>query len=163
MKVVIPKEIDVSEERVAIAPKNVDRFKKLGFEVYVQSGAGEKAGYSDVDYEKAGANIISSADELYSLADIILKVQPLTDSEIPKIKKGALVLSYLYPSKNQELLNKLASAGINAIAMDAIPRISRAQKMDVLSSMANIAGYRAVIEAAHHFWSLFKWSDNSSW
>jgi len=88
---------------------------------------------------------------LYSLADIILKVQPLTDSEIPKIKKGALVLSYLYPSKNQELLNKLASAGINAIAMDAIPRISRAQKMDVLSSMANIAGYRAVIEAAHHF------------
>lgn len=151
MKVVIPKELLATELRVAATPKTTSRLIKQGFEVYVESGAGLKSKYSDEEYQAAGAKIIYSAQELYALADIILKLQPLTEQEIAMVKKGTLVLSYLWPAQNQSLLKKLAEAGINAIAMDAIPRISRAQKMDVLSSMANISGYRAVIEAANYF------------
>ncbi len=151
MKIVIPKELQQNEFRVAIAPKNVTKLKKWGYEVYVETKAGEKAMYSDKEYESVGAVIVNTPQELYQLADIVFKVQPPTIEEIALMKKGTLILSYLYPAQNLDLLNKLAEAGINAIAMDAIPRISRAQKMDVLSSMANIAGYRAVIEAANHF------------
>ncbi|MDD3629429.1 MAG: Re/Si-specific NAD(P)(+) transhydrogenase subunit alpha [Bacteroidales bacterium] len=151
MKIIIPKEIDPNEDRVAISPKNISKLKKLGYEVYIQSNAGLKAKYTDEDYLNAGAIIINSAEELYSIADIVFKVQPPTDQEINLMKSGTLVLSYLYPALNQQLLTKLAEKGINAVAMDAIPRISRAQKMDVLSSMSNIAGYRAVVEAAFHF------------
>lgn len=151
MKVVIPKELLQSEQRVAATPKTVTRLKKQGFEVYIETGAGLKAKYSDEEYKAAGANIINSAQELYALADIVLKVQPPSEQEIAFMKKETVLLSYLWPAQNQALLQKLAEAGINAIAMDAIPRISRAQKMDVLSSMANIAGYRAVIEGAHYF------------
>jgi len=151
MKVVIPKELLATELRVAATPKTTSRLIKQGFEVYLETGAGIKAKYSDEEYQAAGAKIIQTAEELYSIADIVLKVQPLTEQEIALIKKGTLVLSYLWPAQNQALLSKLAEAGINSIAMDAIPRISRAQKMDVLSSMANIAGYRAVIEGANYF------------
>lgn len=151
MKVVIPKELLATELRVAATPKTTTRLIKQGFEVYVETGAGLKAKYSDEEYQTAGAKIIQTAQELYSIADIVLKVQPLTEQEIAMLKKGTLVLSYLWPAQNQALLSKLAEAGINSIAMDAIPRISRAQKMDVLSSMANIAGYRAVIEGANYF------------
>ena len=151
MKIIIPKEIDPNEDRVAISPKNISKLKKLGYDVYIQSNAGLKAKYTDEDYLNAGANIVDSAEELYSIADIVFKVQPPTDQEINLMKPGTLVLSYLYPALNQQLLTKLAEKGINAVAMDAIPRISRAQKMDVLSSMSNIAGYRAVVEAAFHY------------
>ncbi|HQM77653.1 MAG TPA: Re/Si-specific NAD(P)(+) transhydrogenase subunit alpha [Bacteroidales bacterium] len=151
MKIIIPKEIDPNEDRVAISPKNISKLKKLGYDVYIQSNAGLKAKYTDEDYLNAGANIVDSAEELYSIADIVFKVQPPTDQEINLMKPGTLVLSYLYPALNQQLLTKLAEKAINAVAMDAIPRISRAQKMDVLSSMSNIAGYRAVVEAAFHF------------
>lgn len=151
MKIVIPIEVDPNEDRVAISPKNISKLKKLGYDVYIQSNAGLKAKYTDEDYLNAGANIVDSAEELYSIADIVFKVQPPTDQEINLMKPGTLVLSYLYPALNQQLLTKLAEKGINAVAMDAIPRISRAQKMDVLSSMSNIAGYRAVVEAAFHF------------
>lgn len=151
MKIIIPKEIDPNEDRVAISPKNISKLKKLGYDVYIQSNAGLKAKYTDEDYLNAGAIIVDSAEELYSIADIVFKVQPPTDQEINLMKPGTLVLSYLYPALNQQLLTKLAEKGINAVAMDAIPRISRAQKMDVLSSMSNIAGYRAVVEAAFHF------------
>lgn len=151
MKIVIPKELIDNEFRVAITPKNIKRLIKQGFEVYVETGAGLKAKYSDKEYDNSGATIIHSAQELYTLADIVLKVQPPTVQEIALMKKNTLLLCYLFPAQNQALLQKLAEAGINAIAMDAIPRISRAQKMDVLSSMANIAGYRAVIEAANYF------------
>ncbi|MGQ9847784.1 MAG: Re/Si-specific NAD(P)(+) transhydrogenase subunit alpha [Bacteroidales bacterium] len=151
MKIVIPKELQVNESRVAVTPKNLTRLIKQGFKVYVETGAGVKAKYSDEEYKAFGATIINSAQELYALADIVLKVQPPTEQEIALMKKNTLVLSYLFPAQNQPLLQKLAEAGINAIAMDAIPRISRAQKMDVLSSMANIAGYRAVIEGANYF------------
>lgn len=151
MKVVVPKELLSSELRVAATPKTTTRLIKQGFEVFVQSGAGAKAKYSDEEYLASGAQIIENAQELYTIAEIVLKVQPLTEQEISMLKPDVVVLSYLWPAQNQELLKKLAEARINSIAMDAIPRISRAQKMDVLSSMANIAGYRAVIESANHF------------
>jgi len=151
MIIAIPKEISSGEFRVAVAPKNVERLIKQGFDVIIESGAGSKANYSDEDYQASGASIEKDIDALYQKADIVLKVQPPTDAEIDKMKKGTVLMSYLYPALQGELLKKLAEKGINAIAMDAIPRISRAQKMDVLSSMANIAGYRAVIEAAGHF------------
>jgi H+-translocating NAD(P) transhydrogenase subunit alpha len=151
MKVGVLKEVIQSEQRVAATPKTVLRLKKQGFEVLVESGCGSKAKYADAEYSAAGAEIISSAAEVYSKSDIILKVQPPTEQEVGLMKKGTLMLSYLWPAQNQPLLKKLSEAGVNAIAMDAIPRISRAQKMDVLSSMANIAGYRAVVESANYF------------
>jgi len=151
MKVGIPREILANESRVAATPKTVQRLLKQGFEVLIESKAGESASYSNQSYQEAGALIVPTASELYEKSNIILKVQPITDPEIDLIKAGTLVASYLWPSQNSELLKKIANKKINAIAMDAIPRISRAQKMDVLSSMANIAGYRAVIESANHF------------
>ena len=151
MKVGVLKELIQSELRVAATPKTVIRLKKQGFEVLVESGCGLKAKYPDAEYSAAGAEIISNAADVYSKSDIILKVQPPTEQEVGLMKKDTLMLSYLWPAQNQPLLKKLAEAGVNAIAMDAIPRISRAQKMDVLSSMANIAGYRAVVESANYF------------
>jgi len=151
MKVGIPKELQQNEFRVAATNKTVIRLKKQGFDVLVETGCGLKAQVSDEDYKMAGAEIVSSAAELYSQSEIVLKVQPPSEEEVAMMKKGTVVLSYLYPAQNQDLLKKLAERGVNTLAMDAIPRISRAQKMDVLSSMANIAGYRAVIEAANYF------------
>jgi NAD(P) transhydrogenase subunit alpha len=151
MNVGIPKEILQHELRVAATPKTVVRLKKQGFEVLVESGCGVRAKFTDEEYVTAGAGVVSSAQELYSSSDIVLKVQPPTEAEVGLMKRGTLLLSYLFPAQNLPLLGKLAEAGINAIAMDAIPRISRAQKMDVLSSMANISGYRAVVEAANYF------------
>ena len=151
MKVGIPKEFLATELRVGGTPKTAVRLQKQGFEVLVETLAGERSQYSDEEYTLAGATILKSSKELYNQADIILKVQPPTEAEIKMMKKGTVTLSYLWPAQNQNLMEALASQGINAIAMDSIPRISRAQKMDVLSSMANIAGYRSVIEAANYF------------
>ncbi|MFK7810200.1 MAG: Re/Si-specific NAD(P)(+) transhydrogenase subunit alpha [Saprospiraceae bacterium] len=151
MKVGIPKETEPNESRVGATPKTVERLKKQGFDVYIQNGAGDEANFSDEGYAAAGATILESAAAVYKEADIILKVLAVTDEEIEMMHEGQVTLSYLNPAQNQDLLKKLAVKKINAIAMDAIPRISRAQKMDVLSSMANIAGYRAVIEGANHF------------
>ena len=151
MKAGIPKEIAKEESRVGATPKTVKRLLKQGFEVLIESGAGHSANYSDEAYKEAGATIIPDATALYKESDIILKVQPVTDTEIDLMHEGQVSLSYLSPGNNAEKLEKLAGKGVNAIAMDAIPRISRAQKMDVLSSMANIAGYRSVIEGANHF------------
>lgn len=152
MKVIgIPRELISTEERVAAAPVNVKKLIKKGFDVLIESNAGSKANYSNENYVDAGATVIDSAQALYEKADIILKVQPVTEQEVELMHKDQVVMSYLQPAQNQELLQKLAAKGVNAIAMDAIPRISRAQKMDVLSSMANIAGYRAVIEGANHY------------
>jgi NAD(P) transhydrogenase subunit alpha len=151
MIVGIPKELLQNEERVAATPKTVTRLIKQGFEVVIEKGAGEKANYSDAAFNEAGAKIVNTAAEIFNLSNIILKVQPPAVNEIELINEGTVTLSYLWPAQNPELLKQLANKKINAIAMDAIPRISRAQKMDVLSSMANIAGYRAVIEGANHF------------
>ncbi|MES2566942.1 MAG: Re/Si-specific NAD(P)(+) transhydrogenase subunit alpha [Bacteroidota bacterium] len=151
MKVGIPSEISPNELRVAATPKTVKRLQKQGFEVYIQHNAGVKANFSDKDFEEAGAKIVSTPAEIYGQSDIVLKVKEPSMEEVNLMKEGLVMLSYLWPAQNQELLQKLADKKVNAIAMDAIPRISRAQKMDVLSSMANIAGYRAVIEGSYHF------------
>ena len=151
MKVGIPCELQSGELRVAATPKTTKRLIKQGFEVLIEKGAGKDSNFSDSEYENAGATIIKTAKEIYESADIVLKVQAPTKEEIELMHEGQVSLSYLWPAQNEELMNLLAKKGVNAIAMDAIPRISRAQKMDVLSSMANIAGYRSVIEAANHF------------
>lgn len=151
MKVGIPVEISPTELRVAATPKTVKRLQKQGFDVLIQKGAGIKANYSDAEFEEAGAKIVSSAADIYGQCDIVLKVKEPAIEEVDLMREGLVTLSYLFPAQNQDLLTKLAERKVNAVAMDAIPRISRAQKMDVLSSMANIAGYRAVIEGSYHF------------
>ncbi len=151
MKVGVPSEISPGELRVAATPKTVKRLQKQGFEVYIQKGAGEKANYSDKEFEEAGAKLVATAADIYGKSDIVLKVKEPTPAEVDMMRENLVLLSYLWPAQNQELLKKLAEKKVNAIAMDSIPRISRAQKMDVLSSMANIAGYRAVIEGSYHF------------
>lgn len=151
MKVGIPSEISPNELRVAATPKTVKRLIKQGFEVFIQDGAGVKSNFSNAEFKEAGATIVDLAKDIYSNSDIVLKVQGPTTQEIDMMKEGLVLLSYLWPAQNPEILQKLANQKVNAIAMDSIPRISRAQKMDVLSSMANIAGYRAVIEGSFYF------------
>ncbi len=151
MKVGVPSEVSPGELRVAATPKTVKRLQKQGFEVYIQQNAGVKANYSDKEFEEAGAKIVPTAADIYGKMDIVLKVKEPTTEEVGMMRQGLVLLSYLWPAQNQELLQKLAAQKVNAVAMDSIPRISRAQKMDVLSSMANIAGYRAVIEGSFHF------------
>ena len=151
MIVGIPSEVLVNESRVAATPQTVKRLLKQGFEVVIQSKAGEKANFSDLQFQHAGAKIVTDAIDVYSHSAIILKVNEPTLKELEMLQSGTVLLSFLRPAQNQELLQKLAEKNISALAMDAIPRISRAQKVDVLSSMANIAGYRSVIEAAFYF------------
>lgn len=151
MRVGIPTEIAPKELRVAATPKTVARLIKQGFAVSVQSNAGVKANFSNAAFEEAGATIVSSANDIYNNSDIVLKVLGPTINEVELMKEGLVLLSYLYPAQNPDLLQKLADKKVNAIAMDTIPRISRAQKMDVLSSMANIAGYRSVMEGAYYY------------
>ena len=151
----VPKEIYENEARVAATPDTVKKLQKLGFEILIQSGAGEAANFTDEAYEKAGCKIIADAQSLWEQANIILKVRAPQDEEIENLPEGKTIISFIWPAQNEELLNKLASRNATVLAMDSIPRISRAQKMDALSSMANIAGYRAVIEAANNFGRFF--------
>ncbi len=161
MRVVIPKEIHAGEKRVATTPDITEKLVKKGFTVLVQSDAGLAASFSDEAYLEAGAEIINEVKDLYAKADIILKVRAPqlnieTDvHEIDLIPQGALLICFLWPAQNPDMLKALADKGINAMSVDSIPRISRAQKLDALSSMANIAGYRAVIEASNHFGRFF--------
>lgn len=147
----VPKEIQDQEKRVALTPKNCRKLIEKGFTVFLESGAGTQANYSDDSYRAKGVSIVDSVQELHNNASLILKIQAPTPSEIEGMKKGQILFCLLQPGQNPELLESLSKKGVNAIAMDAIPRISRAQKMDVLSSMANIAGYRSVIEGANHY------------
>lgn len=151
MKVGIPTEITPKELRVAATPKTVTRLIKQGFEVYIQNNAGVKANFSNKEFEAAGATIVPTAIEIYTNSNIVLKVLAPSIEEVEMMKEDLVLLSYLWPAQNPHLLQKLAEKRVNAIAMDSIPRISRAQKMDVLSSMANIAGYRAVIEGSFYY------------
>jgi len=141
------------ESRVAATPETVKVIVSLGYEVLVESGAGLKASFPDAAYVSAGAKI-GSTDAAWG-ADIVLTVSAPADAEIKRLKKSAILVGVLSPAFKPELLESLAKQGVTALAMDAVPRISRAQSMDVLSSMANIAGYRAVIEAAHEFGRFF--------
>ncbi|VEP11564.1 pyridine nucleotide transhydrogenase, alpha subunit [Hyella patelloides LEGE 07179] len=154
-KIGVPKEIYENEARVAATPETVKKLQKLGFEILIQSGAGESANFSDEAYEKVGCNIITDARSLWEQANIILKVRAPQGEELENLPVGKTIISFIWPAQNEELLNKLASRNATVLAMDAIPRISRAQKMDALSSMANIAGYRSVIEAANNFGRFF--------
>lgn len=149
----VPKESFTGETRVSATPKTVVQLKKLGFEVVVESGAGDKASYTDPMYTDAGATV-ASADEVWK-SDIIYKVNAATDEEISKIKEGTILVSFLYPAQNSDLLKTLSQKKIHVLAMDMVPRISRAQSMDALSSLANIGGYRAVLEASHLFGRFF--------
>lgn len=161
MKLSIPKECHANEHRVAATPASVQKLIKLGHTVCIESGAGEAAKYDDEAYRKAGAEIIADPRKLWSDADFILKVRgpeyndALGAHEADLIKENAHILSFLWPAQNPELLEKLAEKKVTAFAIDALPRISRAQKMDALSAMGNIAGYRAVVEAANHFGRFF--------
>ena len=134
-------------------PKTVEQLLKLGFDVSVESKAGAIASFDDAAFEAAGASVVTT-EEVWN-ADLILKVNAPSDSEIELIKEGASLISFIWPAQNPELMEKLSSKKINVMAMDAVPRISRAQALDALSSMANIAGYRAVVEAAHEFGRFF--------
>ena len=154
MLIGIPKEIAAGERRVAAAPENVAKFIKLGFEVAVEVGAGQAAKFPDALYEEVGATVLSATD-VWAKADIILKIRPPQNNEVELAREGATLISLIQPAQNGDLLERLAKRGVNAIAMDAVPRISRAQSMDALSSMANIAGYRAMVEAASEFGRFF--------
>jgi NAD(P) transhydrogenase subunit alpha len=151
MKVGIPKEIYPRERRVAATPETVAKLAKLGLEVIVQAGAGDDAGYGDGNYVDAGARIVPSAATLFGEADMVLKVRPPEPGEVDTLKPGAVLIGFVWPAQNKALLERLAARKATVLAMDAVPRITRAQRMDALSAMANIAGYRAVLEAANHF------------
>ncbi|MBM4195666.1 MAG: Re/Si-specific NAD(P)(+) transhydrogenase subunit alpha [Gammaproteobacteria bacterium] len=151
----VPREVFAGEKRVATVPEVVGKLIKLGFAVTVESGAGIGANFDDDAYRAAGATVVPDAAWLFAVADVIYKVRAPTPEEIAQIKPGTTLVSFIWPAQNPELMQQLAGRCLTVLAMDSIPRISRAQKNDALSSMANIAGYRAVIEAAHHFGRFF--------
>ncbi len=147
----VPKEIFPEERRVALVPRGAEALRKLGFEIILETTAGEAADYSDAKYEEVGVTIAQNAREVWAQSDIIIKVREPQTSEADMMKEGGTLISFFWPAKNGELLDRLNAKNATVLAMDCIPRISRAQKMDALSSMANISGYRAVVEAAHEF------------
>ena len=161
MKIGVPKEIHTGEKRVATTPEVAEKLQKLGFSVAVEKGAGEAANFSDETYREAGVEIIEDADSLWASSDIILKVRApqihpeLAVDELERLREGGMLISFIWPGQNPELMERLATRKATVLAVDSVPRVSRAQKLDALSSMANIAGYRAVIEAAHHFGRFF--------
>ena len=157
----MPKELYAGEKRVATTPEVSEQLHKLGFSVAMEAGAGKLANYSDEAYREAGVEIMTDRAQLWADSDIILKVRAPAAYLDQNIDETALIqnkhtlISFIWPAQNKELMDKLASTGATVLAVDSVPRISRAQKMDGLSSMANIAGYRAVVEAAQHFGRFF--------
>ncbi|KAK6623224.1 hypothetical protein RUM43_009076 [Polyplax serrata] len=149
----VPKEIWQNEKRVSITPAVAAALIKKGFKVQVEENAGLQAQFRNDEYEKVGVKVVGR-DAIYH-SDIILKVRQPMDTETDKFKTGSTLISFLYPTQNKDLINKLSTKQLNAFAMDCVPRISRAQVFDALSSMANVAGYRAVVEASHHFGRFF--------
>ncbi len=155
MKIGTPKETFAGESRVAMTPDSARLLQKLGHECVLETGAGKAAGFSDVAYKDVGVEIVKTGAALFKASDVVAKVRPPTDTEVKRLRKGQTLISFFYPGANEELMGKVADKGATVIAMDMVPRISRAQKMDALSSMANIAGYRAVIEAGNNFGRFF--------
>ena len=154
MRVGVPKESFAGERRVAATPESVKKLIGMGLEVVVEAGAGAGSGYPDEGYEKAGARI-ADARAVWAESDIVIKVRPPSHAEVGTIREGALLVSLLQPERDEVLPALLAARKVSAIALERIPRVTRAQKMDVLSSMANLAGYRAVVEAANHYQGFF--------
>jgi NAD(P) transhydrogenase subunit alpha len=161
MKIGVPKEIHPEEKRVAATPQTIEWLKKLGFSVAVEAGAGTAAKFSDDAYREEGAEVIADTKALWAGSDIILKVRApephpaLGVHEAELLKEGQTLISFIWPAQNPGLMDMLAARKATVLAMDSVPRISRAQKLDALSSMANIAGYRAVVEAANQFGRFF--------
>ncbi|MBA4265792.1 MAG: NAD(P)(+) transhydrogenase (Re/Si-specific) subunit alpha, partial [Comamonadaceae bacterium] len=152
----VPREIFPGEKRVATVPDVVTKLVKLGFGVVVETGAGDLADLSDDAYREAGAIIAGSAAELWSGTDIVFKVRPPTADEVALMHEGQTLIGFLWPAQNPELMQQLAGRKVTALSIDALPRtLSRAQKMDALTSMAGVSGYRAVVEAANAFGRFF--------
>ena len=155
MKIGAPKEIFEGENRVAMTPDSAAALVKLGHTCVVQAGAGAKAGFSDAAYAKAGVEVLPDAAAVFAAADVVVKVRGPEAAEAKLLKSGQTLISFFWPAQNADLMDQIAKQGATVVAMDMVPRISRAQKMDALSSMANIAGYRAVIEAGNNFGRFF--------
>jgi len=155
MRIGVPKETHEGERRVATTPDVAEQLQKLGYSVAVEKDAGAAASYSNDAYAAAGCEVVADAADIWSGCDIIFKVRAPENDEVSRLKSSQTLVSFLFPGQNTELLEQLTASGATVLAMDSVPRISRAQKMDALSSMANIAGYRAVIEAAQHFGRFF--------
>ena len=155
MKIGTPKEVMEGENRVAMTPDSARQLQKLGHECAIEAGAGERAGFADAAYEEAGVELVKTAAALWKASDVVTKVRAPTDTELKRLRDGQTLISYFNPGGNEAGLEAAAKKGATVIAMESIPRISRAQKMDALSSMANIAGYRAVIEAGGNFGRFF--------
>ncbi|WP_048438339.1 Re/Si-specific NAD(P)(+) transhydrogenase subunit alpha [Caenimonas sp. SL110] len=156
MQIGVPAETAAGEKRVATVPDVVEKLVKLGFTVAVQSGAGDAANFSDDAYVAAGARIEPTAADLWATSDIVFKVRAPSAHEVAMMREGTLLLGFVWPAQNPELMQQLAARKATVLAIDSLPRqLSRAQKMDALTSMAGISGYRAVIEAAHAFGRFF--------
>ena len=155
MKIGILKETKPGEKRVALSPTVAGQLIKNGFEILVESGAGTASSFKDPLYETAGAKVLSDKSQLISEADVVAKVNPFSDDEISQLKSGQITFSLMYHLSNPELVQKLNGKGVSSFSMDAIPRISKAQSMDVLSSQSNLAGYKAVLLGANHMTKIF--------
>jgi NAD(P) transhydrogenase subunit alpha len=155
MRIGTPKEIYPGETRVAMTPASAVELQKLGYDCVIEKGAGDASRFSDQDYKDVGVKIVATGAALYKAADIVAKVRPPEDIEVKRLREGQTLVSFFYPAQNEKLMDAANKKGAHVIAMDMVPRISRAQKMDALSSMANIAGYRAVTEAANSFGRFF--------
>ncbi|MEJ6691307.1 MAG: NAD(P)(+) transhydrogenase (Re/Si-specific) subunit alpha, partial [Paracoccaceae bacterium] len=155
MKFGTPKEVVEGENRVAMTPDSAQYLQKLGYSCLIESGAGTAAGFSDALYEAAGVTVIKTTAALWKDADIVAKVRQPERVELKYLNEGQTLISFFNPGVNDTGMETAKKNGANVIAMDMVPRISRAQKMDALSSMANIAGYRAVIEAGNNFGRFF--------
>ncbi len=155
MRVGVPKEIKDHEDRVGLVPSSVAELVAHGHEVLVETNAGRGIAVADDAYRAAGVTVVETAAALYDTADIIAKVRPPETSEVDRLGPDKTLISFFYPAQNSALLEQAKDKGATVVAMDMVPRISRAQKMDALSSMANIAGYRAVIEAGNNFGRFF--------
>ena len=149
MRIGVPKETDPNESRVAMIPETAKRLIKMGVEVWVETGAGEKSFFTDKEFEEAGAKVVSG-DEIWKKSGFVVKIGLLSDSELEKLPEGSAYLGFLNPLAEPERVAKLASRRITAISMEMVPRTSRAQSMDALSSQASIAGYKAALIAAYH-------------
>ncbi|MEM5475936.1 Re/Si-specific NAD(P)(+) transhydrogenase subunit alpha [Pacificibacter sp. AS14] len=155
MKIGVPKELYEGEARVALTPDSAKQLQKLGYDCVIETGAGALAGFADKDYKEAGVEVVKTAAALWKAAEIVAKVRQPEAVELKRLTKGQTLISFFNPAANEAGMEAAKVKGANVIAMEMVPRISRAQKMDALSSMANIAGYRAVIEASNNFGRFF--------
>ncbi|MCK0715434.1 Re/Si-specific NAD(P)(+) transhydrogenase subunit alpha [Chromohalobacter sarecensis] len=155
MRIGAPRERAQGEARVALTPESAQHIQKLGHECVVESGAGRTAGFDDDAYRDAGVEVVDGGAALWSAADVVIKVREPSEEEVGYLREGQTLIAFFWPAQNEDLLERCKATGATVIAMDMVPRISRAQKMDALSSTANIAGYRAVIEAGNQFGRFF--------